>query len=669
MEKISLKPVVKELLRKNSEEGVHFDVLSYQGAGNQEKSLGSFFVVGHIKYSEEDLSYAVSLISSLAKREYYSEQSVLGQSSKKAFEHTLGKLNEILEDFFKNKDLKLNIGLVAIAGNDIYISRLGKFKVALARDDKFIDVLNNVDLFSKDTEDAKQFSNIISGKLHPKDKIFAYFPTRSVVAREKQLNELFVKDDQDVFGQKIAQLASSAVSFSCCGVHINMSEIKEIPVETRPSYGRSILANAESSVKPRPNAQNSHDEEDADNIEGGSKEAPAQEPSLISAKNDPEQQESPRIIPAEFTLSQRKSLLRSVSNKFSKLQNISRLNFRARSRNFILLAAIIVLPLLAIILFRSAGPSSEVKEAISGAEENFRLAQSRLNQSDFKEARKLLQAAILNTADITDKKAVEVRQEINQVLANINYLSDKQPQLYSDISSINSSLSTKAIAAYSDSAAVADVNGTIFSLSQGGVSELTKLKSAPGFMFGGKSAYSIFNGSDLFGVYNLETKNSEVYSLKEPVTALDSVLYENNLYALADNSIYKYADATTVGTKRTVWGSDNASGNLISIAADGNIYAINADGKLIKYFKGKKESEVDLQIVPSFSSRIFTFKDSAFIYLADKTAGLVYILDKSSGGIKTTYSFAQVGPVSDISVSPDGSVWALSADNKAWFIK
>ena len=241
MEKITLKPSIKELLYKNGEDNVHFDVLSYQGASGQEKMLGSLFVLGHIKYSEENLAYAVSLISSLAKREYYSERSFQEQNAKSAFERTLKKLNEVLDDFFQNKNFKLDIGLAAISGENIYISRLGKFKIALARDGKYIDILNNIELFSKDAEGEKQFSNIISGKIQSNDKIFAYLPFRAITSREKQLNSIFVKENQEEFSQKIAHLAANANNFSCCGVHMDIREIKEIPISPSTSLGSPKL--------------------------------------------------------------------------------------------------------------------------------------------------------------------------------------------------------------------------------------------------------------------------------------------------------------------------------------------------------------------------------------------------------------------------------------------
>ena len=135
MEKITLKPIAKELLFKSDDLNTHVDVLTYGGSSNQEKALGTLFLIGHIKFEEEDLGYVISLISSLAKREYYAHPHL---TPKEAFAGTLRKVNEAVEDFFKNEDLQLSVGIFALAHEQIYISRLGKFKIILARDGKNI---------------------------------------------------------------------------------------------------------------------------------------------------------------------------------------------------------------------------------------------------------------------------------------------------------------------------------------------------------------------------------------------------------------------------------------------------------------------------------------------------------------------------------------------------
>ncbi|MBI2669587.1 MAG: hypothetical protein HYX20_00340 [Candidatus Yanofskybacteria bacterium] len=680
MEKITLKPAIKELIYKSGEDNVHFDVLAYQGAGNQEKMLGSLFVLGHIKYSQEDLSYTISLISSLAKREYYSDISLREQNAKSAFERTLKKLNEVLDDFFQNNNFKLNIGLAAISGENIYISRLGKFKIALARNGKYIDILNNVELFSKDAEGEKQFSNIISGKVQSKDKIFAYFPSRSLTSREKQLNGIFIKENQEEFGQKIAHLATNTTNFSCCGVHIDMHEVKEIPVSSA-TYTKSTFKtrtpndNKEKETEPEAplESQNTKQPSQIRLNSGKPQDVPDQIPEITVADQgtgpeSPEMEQS-RIIPAEFLVSKRETILTPVIKGLRKLISTGKLGERARRRGFILVSAIIIFPVLIFVLWKTGGISNENRNTIKQAGENVKLAQSWLNQSNFKDARTLLQASLASLASFSDKKAENIKLQINQTLDDLDRVSDKQPTLFADISAQNSNLKVSFVSAYDGLISIIDIIGLIFNVNQNEVSQLGQFKITPQFLYTSSSFASVFNGSDAFGIYDLKSKKIEQYTLKEPVSAIDAILYENNLYILSDKTIYKYADAVTGGTKRTIWTSDNASGNLTSITADGNIYALADNGKLILYFKGKKTGELDLRLIPASDSRIFTFKDSAFLFLADKTNKRVYIFDKTTGELKTTYKLEAVGTPQDISVSSDGTVWILSTDNKIWTLK
>lgn len=675
MEKITLKPSVKELVYKGSEENVHFDVWAYQGAGNQEKMLGLLFILGHIKYFEEDLSYTISLVSSLAKREYYSDESLREQNAKAAFERTLKKLNEVLEDFFQNKNFKLNIGLAVLSGDKIYISRLGKFKIALARSGKYVDILNNVDLFSKDSEGEKQFSNIISGKILAEDKIFAYFPSRSITAREKQLNDIFVKENQDDFSQKMAQLAVNTTNFSCCGVHIDMQEIKEIPISPA-TYTKPILS---TKVKTEEKKIGPHLQEaslaQTQNKEPAAevKEEMGQERNLTTETPEADQiMERSQIIPAEFLVSKRANIFTPIIKSLQRLVSTGRLGERARRHGFILISAVILFPILIFVLLRTDGISNEDKSAIKQAGENFKLAQSYINQNNLKDARSLLQASLANLSGISDRKIENVKRQINQTLDGIDRASAKQPELFSDPLIGSSDFKANFITSLQDGVYTSDAGGNAFAINRNEVSSLGQFKISPQFLFSTLSFIAVFNGSDIFSVYDFKSKKIEQYSLKEPAPADDAVLYEDNLYTLSNNTVYKYADAATSGIKRTVWTSDSTSpisGNLISITADGNIYALNSDGKLIKYFKGKKTGELDLQIIPSSSSRLFTHKDSAFIYLADKTNKRIYVFDKESGSLKTAYKLDLAGTIQDIFISPDGAVWLLSNDNKIWVIK
>ena len=668
MEKITLTPRIKELIYKNNDDGVHFDVLAYHGAGNQEKTLGSLFVLGHIKYPEENLSYIVSLVSSLAKREYYSDASLQEQNAKHAFERMLKKINEVLGDFFQNKNFTLDIGLTAISGENIYISRLGKFKIALARENRYIDVLNNIDLFSKEAGSEKQFSNIISGKVKFNDKIFAYFPFRSITSREKQLKNIFVEASQDEFSQKIAHLSSNANNFSCCGVHIDMLEIKEIPIS--PAVYSKPFSSSNSNLVQTAKSQDELLASSKSSPESSDDESAVEQPQADRPQQDTEPEQS-RIIPAEFLVSRRGNVLTSIAKSFRKLVSVSRSGSRAGRRGFILIAAMILVPVISIAFLKTGDGSNG--NTLKQAKENIKLAQSRITQSNFKDARSLLQASLISLADSSDKKAETTKQQVNQILDGLDRVEDKQAALFANLSELTQNQNFRAsFIASSDenSISAVDANGLAFSVTQSAVSSLGQFKTTPQFLFSTPSAVSVFNGSDVLGVYDIKPGSINMYSLKEPAPATDAALYESDLYTLSDNTIYKYSDAITGGTKRATWtGRDETSGNLLSVTIDGNVYVLTSDGRLIKFFKGKKEGELDLQISPSSGSRIFTFKDSAFIYLTDKANRRVYVFDKLNGALKISYKLDAAGTPQDISISADGTVWILSADNKIWVIR
>ena len=173
---------------------------------------------------ESDSAYITNLVASLAKREYYSNPDL---SSKEAFSATLKKINDVVDEFFVNKNIKINIGIFTLAGEGINISKLGKFKILLARDDKTIDILNNIDLFTKERVEEKEFSHVVSGRIAPGDKILAFFPGRLVTVRERAIKENFLKLNTKQFLKKIDAIKKEKVDFAYAALYINLNKIKE----------------------------------------------------------------------------------------------------------------------------------------------------------------------------------------------------------------------------------------------------------------------------------------------------------------------------------------------------------------------------------------------------------------------------------------------------------
>ena len=96
MEKISLKPIAREINFKATEPNTYLDAFEYSPQDEKEKRLGSLYVVGQVKYGEEDMAYVLNLVSSLAKREYYTGSGTVWEDPKKALDSALKKLNGVL---------------------------------------------------------------------------------------------------------------------------------------------------------------------------------------------------------------------------------------------------------------------------------------------------------------------------------------------------------------------------------------------------------------------------------------------------------------------------------------------------------------------------------------------------------------------------------------------
>lgn len=224
VEKIIIKPIAKEIVLRGKPEDGHVDVFSYNYEGNGANGLGGLFIVGQVQPATENTSYMINLVASMAKREYYAS---IDAVPKEAFSKTLKKINEVLQDFFRNKDLKVNIGIFAISGENIFISRLGKFKILLIRGDQDIDILNNINLFSKEHIQDKEFSNVISGRLTPQDKLFAFYPGRSIIAREKNIKNFLAEMDGDGVADKLRLIKQDNENFLCAALHISINKYKE----------------------------------------------------------------------------------------------------------------------------------------------------------------------------------------------------------------------------------------------------------------------------------------------------------------------------------------------------------------------------------------------------------------------------------------------------------
>lgn len=617
MEKIFLKSTAQEIVIKgNSKEG-HTDVFAYDYYGDDNKrKLGGLYIIGNVKQDGDinsenapDIAYVTNLVASLAKREYYSRSDI---SPRDAFSATLKKINDVVEEFFSarggsaygGKNLKINIGIFAIAGEQILISKLGKFKIILARpahtggESRAVDILNNIDLFSKEQVKDKELYNIVSGKIIAGDKLFAFYPNRMVTAREKTIKADLLKFDAKQFTEEINSVKETKPDFDCGALHLSIDSHKELAVKKLTILSSAEKQNRGSSIsQPRQNVVG----------EIGTK---------LLAKDDikevkPEIHESisevPRIISSEFSLARKVNpLLSSMFAPIKIARDLYRQSFNLK-RKFIVLSfvvGVLMIGAVSVKMFLVIDPEQRrLNVVINQAQNNLKLVRTKISQNDLTGARQLLAESLssINTVGLTNNKAQKTADEIYTTLDNIDKSVEVSPSL---------------------------------------------LESMPEEL---NQRIAIFDAHKDRGIA-LDVYENNLY-----------ILTNDNISKIADIN-------SNTQKEPSIWLKSDLSPQSIMLTVDGNVYVMNNSGTLSVYYKGEKVSETNTFIVSQNGDVLLTSKDSDKLYLVNKMLARIYELDKKSGSLIRTLKVGSSEPFVDaylvgnstiIIVTPDGRIWEL----------
>src|SRR3989344_3781427 len=635
MEKILIKPDAKEIVLRGKPEDGHVDVFSYNYGGTGSNNLGVFFIIGHDQPATEDTSYMVNLVASLAKREYYAQADAI---PKESFSKTLKKINEVLQDFFHNKDTKINIGIFAVASENILISHLGKFKIILGRDNKNVDILNNVNLFNKEHIQEKEFSNIVSGKIMPKDKIFAFYPARSITAREKNIKADLLKLDSSNFANKLASIQKDNQNFMCAGIHITINKYTELavvvtpqPQELKSKEPEVVLADKTATAKEKP-ATTTKDSSKIDKLEAQERitsTEPAYTAEVVSSSTKPAKQESPMIRPSEFSSAKKSNFLSIILKKYkpSGIYIIGQQPIFTQKRLVLTASAIgviLVVGVIAKITFLPSLPvpwiqSQEDKIAnalLKDVKTKLKTAQTYKDENNILEARKTLSESLLTivVANSQDEDLLAAKRDILALFDQIDKAVDGSPSLFREVSE---SLGDDF-----------QVWSFTWSLAKGEI----KIQKP-----------------DIAGMINWYP-------------------YQDNLYVLASDGLFKITDAAKGKTNSVSWLNQDVFllPQSVLIAVDSKIYILTQNGSLATYYKGSKESEVSTSIPVNSNSVLLANAESSFLYLIDKTLGRIYVLTKASGSLEKTIKLNNDQPLVSASIADTGTIFLLTADKKVW---
>lgn len=644
MEKITLKPIAHEISISGANPEGPADAFSYSSdEQDSTRMLGNLFVVGNISHPTDDLAYALNLIAALAKREYYARP---GIAIKDAFSNTLRKVNEVVSELFENNGAKINMGIFAIADGSLLISKLGKFKLFLARSGGIVDVLNNVEHFEKDADGTgSQFSNIISGKVQEHDRLLALFPNRSLTTRERFVKSDFDKLDKDAFIAKLAAIREQKDTFSCAALYITVQKIREITAPA-PSF------------VPEPQQQQVRF------AQAPQHETPpiAQPTSLGSEEN------IPRIIPSEFSLGRKKSPVLA----FFRRMGLTDLNPRSRA----IALAVMVTALIGGTLFvRSLVTPSEEEEAlatvISDVRNQMKIAKTKVSQNEIPEARTLLSASLaqLNpfiSGDGASTAAKEMRSELFVELDALDQAKLAEPQLAFDNSKEEAKISHIAAQNGLYVYRTTETIGTLSAVSTAAIADSVTVPANATALTGSDSLHTVIAGTNAAAV-----KGQSVTPITLSTSLAHVEQFGDNLYGVANGTIMRVSGAAQGKGTASTWLKSGASlpADVVDIAIDGNIYAVTTTGTLLTYYKGERTGEVSTGLPVSPASQLFTGVDLPYVYILDTTLNRLYLVDKKSGSLFKTITFPEDHEVVTATVHPNGSLFYLTEDQKVWQVQ
>ena len=676
MEKVFINPVAKEILIKGNAKEGPVDLFSYNNNGNT-RALGNLFVIGNIQGGADvnsddiDVGYVLNLVASLAKREYYINSDA---SPKEAFAGALKKINGVVEEFFKNKETKINIGIFAVAGDQIHISKLGKFKILLAREGKNIDILNNIQLFDKESTQEKEFSNIISGKVVEGDRVLAFYPSRSTVTREKSIKENFLKSSQDEFSAQLASIRETKPEFACAAIHIDIQKGTEIATAPRiqPKELQEEPAEEKTAEALTPATQLATTDNKGDD------EKPEEEPAPVAqtvVKLAPEPA-IPKIIPSEFARGKREFALSKHLRQFKNMNLTPKVKMYA-------MGGIAVVALIGIFSFKSLvftnAATRQLNATIFEVQKNLTLAQDKLKQSDFIGARSLLVSSLASftqseSTNGSSKKADDTKNQLMLALDSMDNATSADLKPLENSIPIDSG-TAKLVTAVGTNFYVylegKDTNSILKISADGSIAATTPVKDISPTAIFSSDAYVVLVDTNAKKLTSLSISKSTLISKSFSADSLVNLeVYQDNLYGLTANGIIKITDVALGKTDVQPWlasGTTLATGASL-ITVDGNILVLSSDGTLTTYYKGKKTNEIKTSVSPDSGSLLLTTTDSPNLYLVNPSTGRIYVFAKNSGEVSKTIKINSAQPISSATLSADGTIHILSG-NKIWKVQ
>ncbi|MDD2766694.1 MAG: hypothetical protein PHH40_02955 [Candidatus Moranbacteria bacterium] len=177
-------------------------VFNYSDQNIAKSSLGSLVGVFEISDKDENSVFIVNFLTSVAKKEYFSN---LRRGSIESFEASLHKINLALAELVKDGHIawlgKFHGAIGVLEKNNLHFSVTGQAQILLLRNGNLSEISDGITSPESNTHPLKTFIEISSGRLVPQDKIILTSPELFELLSTEELEKNALRMDNEQFSQ------------------------------------------------------------------------------------------------------------------------------------------------------------------------------------------------------------------------------------------------------------------------------------------------------------------------------------------------------------------------------------------------------------------------------------------------------------------------------------
>ena len=614
-----------------------FDSFCYEPENVYEKRMGSLYMLGSLKNVLPQNLHFVEKLARQIKDKFYKTVSV---STEKALKETLKKANEYLEKIAREGDVSwlgnLSFSVVALKNFELDFTKTGDLKIYLIRKGQIVDTDQKLDFGDMEPYPLKVFGNIVSGKLAENDIILVLTKSMSeAFFQEKILSDIVkislssdlqeeAKKIKDIFNQKGEKLTKST------GAALLIVLSKE-----RLPRRREILSPKKSLKVLSIRAA----------LAPFSRLIPAIKKFSIRLPKLSFKAKKLKITPPKIRMpdiSLRKKGLPKI-----KLPKIPQLKLNKKTSLF---PFMLVFLLLGYFIFQA--------QSQNRIEEYGIILESEKNNIQEAENYLLLTNNTPGAKDKANTLLMESWQTLSPIFEEIDSLPD---DFAKELSDAKKNISDRLYEL--NNFAVIENPEVFFQFEEYAPYKMASFNNNLYFVYSKKllelegkdlGAVSSNNNLDLVAAADnllllfskpnillaLENGNiAEKQYLESPYPDYDFsdlAVYSNNLYFLdkSKSKVVKYSYSNNTWSPPQLWAE--SQDGLESISIDGSVWLLNKNNEIKRYYGGKAQQTITLDIFPEVRdlAQVFTSSATPYLYLTEPSQKRIIVLDKNGNVVR-----------------------------------